>query len=742
MCEGHRGPTPQAFKRVGNRGLLMIEGDPAPDAGEQGPESGSARVRRFPELSRLPVAVHRWALDRWRGTRQALRDRYVLALTIGVLLYGVVWTYISLVRFYTGNAAVYDLGLTMLRPWAFAHPPDVPVLVYLSALLDEPFEAAFIPVGLLGSFPLLFALQSFALGAAALPLFGIARRTLNSSPAALMVSASYLLYFPLGGLNWFDVHYIAFFIPLFLTGYYLYLRRSFLWAGVFLGIAGTTEYPVILLVVIFAITLLLEWAYWRWIGKSPRRAPPLRFALVLFGASVLFFAYQYVYLTAALGPTSFSTTVHIGGGSTIPFSSRATALELLLLPALFLSILSPRWILLFGPSAYLILFSGYPPLTYPSLFHTQYSALFIPFVFLGLLDVLHHVHRLWKARDVGPRPTSHRWKSRLARVPLVTLVATAVLVTTSVTAVYFQPYGPLNGQTDNPFDLGSITPEDARHFQEQMQLESLIPRSTPYVVFQNDMPTMLPRPLDYLETPEVAGIGSWQNVTLYDAQVGAYPYLTFNGSTIAMRVDYMIDDPYTPAFYELGTATNNSIYHFVQTGYGSGKYGILGEIDGMLALERGYTGAPEAYTPFQTTIPAGQMLNTVPTDQLAGGLLTFSNGSAATIWDGPFSADSRVVLSPGWYQVTYELRSSSTLPSNHVNLSVYADYGRERLAMQPLTGRNFTTPGAWTAVTFRMYVPDLYQYVGFPATEASWQGSLTLRTIEVEQLSAGTPTYS
>ncbi len=688
--------------------------------------------------SLLQAPLH-WT--RWRAGQAwvALRDRYLMLAVLASVTYGVVWTYISVSNFYSGDSAVYDLGLVMLKAWWYANPGSVGGWGYLSVVIDEPFEVLMTPVGVIGSFPLLLGLQSFALGAGAVPLYAIGRRALHSKPAALLLAFAYLVYFPLGGVNWFDAHFIAFFIPLFLVGFYCYQVRSYLWAGVLLGIAGTTEYPVILLVLAFAVTLLLEGVLRKWLHRPTAHRFPWKFALLLFVCSGLFFAYQYVFLATALGPGAFAATAHTTGGGSIPTQDRTEAIILLLAPALFLCLVSPRWLLMLGPAFYLISFSSYQPLTYPSLFRTQYSALFIPFVFLGAIAALQEVR--WALDKLEPRfaPAlrKRRWLRRMPSVKLVTVVSACVLVSSAYLAAYYQPYGPWNDQTPWPFGFQPVTSAELERQTRLTALESLIPRSSPYVLFQNDMPNMLPRTLDYLQTPEVSGIGNWENVTPYDAMIGSFPNLGYDGSTTWMRVNYMIDDPYNWGFTEEGSTTDNSMYHFIQVGYESGKYGILGESDGMLVLERGYQGPPKIYTPYQQSIAPSQLSEAGPNESRAGGGLSISNTSSPWMWNGPSTT-----LSPGWYDVSYLLRTTDLSATNHVTLGVTAESGQISLATLEVYGTNFSAANRAMTVTMQVYVPDTYRGVDLPASQVDWSGTLSVLAIEVTQSGPGDPLYT
>lgn len=669
----------------------------------------------------------------------SLRDPYVALLFLAFLASGIYWSYLTIERFYAMYAGVFDLGLYEEKTWTFLNPGPITIYNYVTASIDEPFILLMSPTGYWG-YPANLTLQSFALASGSLPLFGIARKLLQSRFSALCLAGAYLLYFPLGGVNWFDLHFIAFFIPLFLFGYYLMLHAHYKWALAILLIAGSTEYPVVILVVVFAFTLVVEDLYHRFLLGSRPEGPPFKFSLVLLVASGLFFAYQYEFLQTALGPSGFAATIHTTyTGQVVTLDQRITAALLLLAPTLFLAVLTPRWLIMLVPSLYLIFDTTYLGYVYPELFQTQYSALFIPVVFLGTVYALRWVGML-PHRAPAPEPPPVRSKRFLLRhrdYPTVPTIALAVLAVTALLATVYQPWGPYNVDSDDSFDAAQRTVVNMTLFEQVQQLESLVPRSTPYVLFQNDMPSMLPRPLDYLNTPEVSGIGDWQNVSTWDAERGSFPYLQFNNTVGNFRVDYMIDDPYSWGFTEQGIVPANTMANFITTGYGSGAYGILGELNGMMVLEHGYSGPPQLYVPLRQSIPASALDNWTHTGPSGTPIVSFSNGSASSAWDGPY-----FYLAPGRYQFQFSLMTTSLAPTNHVSLFVNGNYGESYFNSRYLTGASFNATNVWTPFTVDATLNNTYADIGLPGIDVSWSGTLSIQYIEITQLAPGAPTFT
>ena len=264
-----------------------------------------------------------------------------------------------------------------------------------------------------------------------------------------------------------------------------------------------------------------------------------------------------------------------------------------------------------------------------------------------------------------------------------------------------------------------------------------MPRDTPYLLFQNDMPTALPRPLSYLQTPLISGIGSWQNVSVYDAERNAFPLQLSTGEVISAQIDYLVDAPYSWAFTEQGTVPNNTMYHFAQTLYESGRYGVLGEIAGNLVLERDYDQPPMGYQPYKDTIPASSMYTEVPFKPSGDNVLSVSNLSFHAAWDGPF-----VFLSPGWYTANFSLMTTNDSASNYIVLVAMANWGNTIFTASAVRGSSFSQPNHWENFQLEFYVNDTYQFVAFPGLSVDWNGTLSLRWIQLTQIAPPSPTFT
>lgn len=156
-------------------------------------------------------------------------NKYIYILFSFYLLYGTFWSIITVMRYLAFNSGVFDLGVSSQLLYSVT---ESKFLLYQNG---EPTIAMnkliYIPMGFLYSIDpdpkILLIFQSFYIPLAMFPLFGISRHYLNDDGLALLISLTYIFYYPLGGVNWFDFHFMALFPTLFLTGFYFYLKENY-----------------------------------------------------------------------------------------------------------------------------------------------------------------------------------------------------------------------------------------------------------------------------------------------------------------------------------------------------------------------------------------------------------------------------------------------------------------------------------------------------------------------------------
>ena len=665
--------------------------------------------------------------------RSVKNDRGALLLIPAVGAYVLAWSFLSVLKFYSLHATVFDLGLEMEALWKFIHPTGFTPLSYVLTALDQPFQFLLSPLSLPVSYPLLLVVQSLALGSGAFAVYGIARTVLKGQVGSYGLALAYLLYFPLGGVNWFDFHAQAFFIPLFLWGFYGYLTRRYRVSFVLLMLAAGTTYSYVVLIVLFAGLSILEMVLRKALFKETISAGDWKFSVVLLAVSVAFFLYQFTFYSYVVG-VSFIENADVVTGP-IPIWNRVEVLVLLLAPMFFLPAFAPKWLIMLAPFGFLELTSTAQPFDFPAIFRIQYTALAIPFVFVGTIYGIRTVDRLLARREsrtttLTPVPVLRRTLRNARRTSSLALSVLAVVVGF---ALVFQPYGPFNRTGPDNFGLAEATDVNWTYFEQYSHLASLIPPSTPYVLFQNSMPSVLPRPLGYYGAPFVPVLEHWVNVTGSDAANNRFPLELVQNKLARVPINFAISDP-NNRWYSAGN--NVSMYAFFTTMYESGYYGLLGEASGMTLLERGYSGPLEYYQPFEGGLSS--------TDLYLGDSGELSTGpflSATNLWDAPVWHSPHFPLSPGTYRVTFSLMTSSTNPSNGFSLVVLGNDTGPVLETQPIGGRNFTQANVWTAVGLTVRLPTAYDTLEFAAWNAVWSGTISIRSISVSEVAPPDPTF-
>ena len=567
-------------------------------------------------------------MDRFRRTQwrllldghflRPLRDPYN-ALTVSIFAaYIVLWSAISLSRFFALSATVYDLGVSAESLWLVLHPQGT-AFGYLQSFLRNGLIYVLSPAVLLPNVDeFLLILQAVLLATPILLIYKIALMKLENKKVGVLLSLVYFFYFPLAGVNWFDFHFQALFIPLFIAGYFFYIRGSWKATLFCFFLASLVRFPYVSFVILFGLIELFSFWYIRF--KRGTLTPWDRKSLRIALYTLMFAGSLFVATFILHGGLAFILSESHVSGSGVSFfhatlSNDIFTFGLIFLPVLFLPFLSKRWVLFLAPAAYLVFFTGAYQYHYPYLFRLQYSSMFIPFVLLGTIDTLgrlpvwmdsitRYVTKFLKAS----KPVNSLRRSRIAR-KIVNVFVVCVFISTIVCASFLQPYGPFNNGIIGTFEYQHNTNINTTRFNALTEILRMIPPGDPYVLVQNDMPQAYPRSVPII--PLVSGVfTNFNNITNSDIAMNSYPLL-LNGHTIYVKLDYLVGDVYTNLKY-----TTEPMMSMLNEFYNSGYYGIRAEVDGFILLQRNYKLAMSAYAPFSMWIYPNQPF-TVSEDNMA-----------------------------------------------------------------------------------------------------------------------------
>lgn len=305
------------------------------------------------------------------------------------------------------DLGIYDQGLYTLLRYGYMRPTLFGEEAIIHA--GEHFSPIFYLVAPLYALAqnarTLLILQSVFLAAGAIPVYLLARLKLGGQTLPIALSAAYLLYPALHGVNTFDFHQIALVVPLLLFSlYFLEAGRTRL-ALVFLALSALTKEEVALTVVAVGL----------YVGFFQRRPKLGALIVVVAGAYFLLVtqvimpalggqvkAFRFDDMTApgADGLAGVALTVFTNPVYTLNFAllapDKLLFLAQLLLPILFLPLLAPTGWIVALPGLATALLSSYAPQISVD---THYPAIIIPpMFFLAALGLRRAAGANWAVR--------------------------------------------------------------------------------------------------------------------------------------------------------------------------------------------------------------------------------------------------------------------------------------------------------------------------------------------------------
>lgn len=642
-------------------------------------------------------------------------------------MYFLYWSNITLERFYSLNATVYDLGSSMEVMWLI-YNAHWTVNSFLYTFFIQGGKFILLPLVIPQSFQVLLIAQTFYIGAAVFAIYGISMHFVRRQIPSILISFSYLIFFVSSGLNWFDFHFQVLFIPLFLFAYYCYIKRRFGISMVLFILSGLVRFPLIIFPSLFSLFVFAEQFYNFKFKKRDYSPKLIRFATVLLSLGILCLAASYYSITFS-GTGTVVNHLPINNSSFFDvhtlfnnLDNKIFTLLLLFAPVIGFPLMSRKWFLFLLPSIYLILFSPFYIWTYPYLFQLQYTAPLIPFLFLGTIDTLASLTHPSEVIQINEVEHISGWRAIDKRKEIKPLKITALIfiLITLFGSVYL-PYGPMNGHVAMNYGLSAHTDVNWTRYDDLESMIKLIPRNDARVIVQGNIPQAFPRPV--LNNPAnpnllVAGFNVPQNFTIQDQK----------GKWISVAPDYVLADPYNNWLYTSLGPYNFSMYNIVHELYASKGYGILAEASGMILLKKNFNGPEEYYIPFSGNYPASTFSSFGPSSRLENGIIVV-NSNPYYAWYGP-----DVPISPGKYVVNYEMKVTNNSRDNSMDLNVVSD-ANGNIINHYITGNNFTAVNHWTNISTTIYVNNTYASLQFRGIDTHWIGTIYFRGVTVDEIS-------
>ena len=461
------------------------------------------------------------------------------------IIYSSIWAYVVLLRYYSFNADVFDLGLASGSLYSVFHGGLI-----ATAADPRPFPFSKMFILVLAPFYYVFpdpawlpVFQSIWIGLGIFPIYYIARVAIRDEKYAALIAMTYLLYYPLSGVNWFDFHFMAMFPTFFLTGFALRLSGRNRLSMLAMAFAAISDYLVPLILVFYTIYIILDPGS----TLSRRKRLPYIFGILALAMFVFLGAILYSGRLIPLEYTGLSGASY----STIYTSTFLLKIEFvgqMQLPALFVSFISTESLIMAIPYYTLAFVNNYQP--YLSSMYFQYPALTAPITFVAFALGIARI------KDI----CNLRFKRRSIKAAWKVLAVAALFFNLALFSLY-TPVGELYTSsysnqrmasllTGNDFSYNAVSSIQIQPYDSDlMKAVHMVPMGSS-VLIQNNMPEL------------VAGY----NWTLPDFYVnGTFP-------------TYILVDPYSYYYDHFSVAYHVTDYTMKSLStllLASGRYSVL-----------------------------------------------------------------------------------------------------------------------------------------------------------------------
>jgi len=487
----------------------------------------------------------------------------VLAVLVAISLNSAAYCLIAYLKYRSFNASVFDLGVSSELLYSVFHGGFSLSTIAMNKLIYLPLSIIYniYPVPVFAQYIMIVFLS-----AGAFPVYLIARRLTDSERISVIFSILYLIYFPLGGVFWFDFHFMAFFPTFFLLGVYFYVagRRKSSFAMMLL--AAITDFLSPVIVAFFAI--FAAYNDMKDHGTDPFRN---RYVVMLLVATFIIFfgTLEYVGFGFLEQYTSHTIVTYVPEPLTAPLAYRLAYFVYLLMPLFFLSFLAPDFLIVIIPYFVLAVYNGYYPYVNTLLY--QYPSLTVSAIFVSAVIGL---ARLMKGRR------------RIITKKGVMRLLYAITAFNVVLMLFLTPVGNLVTNGHGSVQVTTYLAGMNRNYDAPQQIQysaidsalwnctALIPNGAT-VLIQNNMPQL----------------------------TSGYSWILPDFFNYSSFPEYVVVDPYSPSFYTIYFTSNISRTMSSDVGMLLYRYdyGILASDDGVTVLERNYTGTPLVFQPINLT---------------------------------------------------------------------------------------------------------------------------------------------
>jgi uncharacterized membrane protein len=692
----------------------------APDrSGASGPELGSVELGTDtnPGGHDRPSVVH--------GGRMAF---FVLLGSCAV--FGLLFGYLSYMRFYTFGAGVNDLGFWNQVYWTSVHGGPREWVAssqqnfYSSYPLDSSTFLILVPAYWFAPSPstLLF-LQGIALSSTAIPAYFLARTYRLAPFVALGMGGLFLLNFQIQGAFLNDFHIESFFPALFLSAV-LSRERHWNWPYIASAVlAGFVDPLALLVVTAFVLAKFYVEGHpplrigagllglGRWLRSHYADAVVLG-ALVVMGTFLLLGGYVSAFHLGGTGATPVAPSGSATWWTSYDLDARLLFLCLTTAPFLGLMFIKRDSLITGVP---LLAFLSVGSVSYFQIFGHQTAFLYVPVALWGLLlyardrAAARRAERWARpsplARDTTDLPTrtsNLKRMGRWARSP-----NTTAGLALAVTLVLFLAYSPVSPTNSHMAELSGLN-----------EVPTSIINVTPADTFLHKALGLIPAGASVLTQNNIV------QLTGRTTFVWAFPGNVIPNIT---TFDYVLADDSNNHFSQFWYGF---ISPYVTAAFESKQFGVLAFGFGITLLEKNYTNRPAMTEPVTFAAPFLPLAS----GYQSGSVYVHPAANNTAFWFGPY-----VALPPGNYVVNFTLEVSATTPaiSPILQLAVYTTGpgGPTYFSQDPLTLGSFTAPDTWTPVTLNLTLTAFTPQVQCPGFWPTSAATVSLESISITLLS-------
>ncbi len=513
-------------------------------------------------------------------------ETYELINFCAFIIFVFFWSVIDILLMYNMQESVFDAGiisLTMKSLLYYHYFAYVKYMIGFSLL-----RILFSPLILIDGIAGMLIIQEIFLGLPSLIIYKIAKNYTHDGLSSMLISISYLLYFPLAGVNYYDFHFQAFFIFLFLMGFYLFTKEKYISSSIFLFLSGVVRFPYLVFPAILMVLILLTGIYNKLFKNKKMDRKIFNYSVVNFLIFVIFLSVSYFlifkspYYLAQKG--SLGGYFHISSGNPLDIffqniDNKVITIVLIFSPLLFIPIKSWKWMIFLTPFIMISFFNNYNVYIYPGFYHYQYTVTLAPFLYIGLIESI----RINDATD--PKEGAKGRKTRLFHKLVMEVKRRkqpiSVFIAVVLFALVFQPYSPVNRYSSNPFNMNILHP-DIQQYDNYVNVTDLIPSDCSRVIYQNDLP--------YLDVhdPALSCLEAFNTIFGYNKNLT----IELQNLTFTNNIQYALgfSQGFSTGPYLTMCESMNKLFK-------SGNYGIEAFQDGMVLLKKGYHDKPVYYNP-------------------------------------------------------------------------------------------------------------------------------------------------